>query len=257
MKKRPILQVNQLSVSYAHVLALWDVTFSLDTGVMVAVVGPNGAGKSTLLQAILGVVKPLSGQALIFGQPAHKQKKKIAYVPQKKSLDWNFPVTVLDVALMGRYHMLGALKWYRKRDKEAALAVLQQLQLDRLAQRQISELSGGQQQRLFLARALLQEPDIFFLDEPFAGVDQATEKALVATLHELRDQGKTILIVHHDLQTVATYFDSVLLLKTSLITHGAVETTLTQNHLKTAFDRADTLFHEARVLAEKEKAGLR
>ena len=176
---------------------------------------------------------------------------------KKKNLDWGFPVTVLDVALMGRYHKLSTLKWYRKRDKEAALAALQQLQLDHLAHRQISELSGGQQQRLFLARALLQEPDIFFLDEPFAGVDKTTEKALVEILHGLRDEGKTILIVHHDLHTVASYFDSVLLLKTSLITHGAVETTLTQGHLKRAFDRADTLLHEARILAEKEKAGLK
>lgn len=257
MKQAPALEVQQLSASYGEILALWDVTFSIDVGTMVAVVGPNGAGKSTLLQAILGIIKPFAGKALIFGKPAHKQRKRIAYVPQRKCIDWNFPVTVLDVALMGRYHFLGALKWYRKRDKEAAYAVLEELKLKELANRQIGKLSGGQQQRLFLARALLQGADLFFLDEPFASVDKATEESLVTLLHKLRDQGKTILVVHHDLNTVDRYFDALLLLKTSLMAHGAVKTTLTSDYLQRAFNQDGTLLHEARALAQREKAGLR
>lgn len=257
MDAHAALEVDQLSVSYGDHVVLWDVSFSLEPGKMVAVMGPNGAGKSTLLQAALALVKPFAGRALIFGKPAHVEKKRIAYLSQKKSVDWNFPATVLDVALMGRYHHLGALKWYRKRDKEAAFAALKELRLEELAGRQISELSGGQQQRLFLARALLQDPDLFFLDEPFAGIDKVTEQDIVTLLRQFRDKGKTVVVVHHDLNTVKRYFDQVVLLKTSLVACGDVTTHFTHENIKRAFNHTDGLFQEVRALAAREKAGVR
>ncbi|MCB1110866.1 MAG: metal ABC transporter ATP-binding protein, partial [Chlamydiia bacterium] len=219
-------------------------------------IGPNGAGKSTFLKAVLGIVKPLSGSVRFFGKPFKEVSGQIAYVPQKRSIDWDFPITVFDVVLMGRYGKLRGLKWYTKADKLAARRMLERLEMGDLAERQISALSGGQQQRLFIARALLQEGEILLLDEPFAGVDQATEEVIMKLLKTLRDEGKTILVVHHDLSTAPNYFDQVLLLNTSLVAYGDTKEVLTPENLTRAYGQRGELFEEATRLSGEQKAGL-
>ena len=251
-----IIDIYQLTVNYEKTSALWDINVSIPKGSLVGVIGPNGAGKSTLLKALLGIEKPLSGRVRFFGKPFKSIKDKIAYVPQKGTIDWDFPITVFDVVLMGRYGKLRGLKWYTKADKEAAQKILDRLEMGDLADRQISALSGGQQQRLFIARALLQEGDILLLDEPFAAVDSATEEIIVKLLKKLRRDGKTILVVHHDLNTAPHYFDQVLLLNTSLVAFGAVEETLTPENLSRTYGQRGELFDEATRLSGKQKAGL-
>ncbi|MCB1085284.1 MAG: metal ABC transporter ATP-binding protein [Chlamydiia bacterium] len=255
MKKREIT-LHHLTVNYEKTTALWDLTVSIPEGSLVGVMGPNGAGKSTLLKAMIGIEAPLTGNIQFFGMPFKKMKEKIAYVPQKGSIDWDFPITVFDVVLMGRYQKLGGLKWYRKADKEAAMRILDQLEMKALARRQISALSGGQQQRLFIARALLQEAEILLLDEPFAAVDQATEELIVRILKKLQSQGKTILVVHHDLHTAPKYFEKVLLLNTALVAFGEVGEVLSKDNLSRAYGRSEELLDEASRLSEKRKAGL-
>ena len=175
------------------------------------IVGPNGAGKSTLIKASLGLIKPISGKIEYFNLPLKDVQKRIAYVPQRQSVDWDFPITVRDLVLMGRYGRLGPLRWPRKADWAAADRYLEMVGMGPYAGRQISQLSGGQQQRVFIARALLQEADIYFMDEPFAGVDLATEKVIMNILSNLKSEGKTVFVVHHDLNTVESYFDWVVL----------------------------------------------
>ncbi|MCB1115976.1 MAG: metal ABC transporter ATP-binding protein [Chlamydiia bacterium] len=250
------IDVRHLSVNYDETSALWDISASIPSGNLVGIIGPNGAGKSTLLKAMLGFIKPLSGSVTFFGQPFKKVKERVAYVPQKGDIDWDFPITVLDVTLMGRYQKLKRLKWYRKADKEAALKILAKLEMDTLADRHISELSGGQQQRLFIARALLQEADILLLDEPFAAIDQTTETMLIKLLKELKNQGKTILVVHHDLKTAAAYFDRALLLNTSLVASGLTKEVLTKDNLARTYGAKGELLEEATRLSKAEKAGL-
>lgn len=254
MKKA--IDIRHLSVNYDKTSALWDINVSIPQGTLVGIIGPNGAGKSTLLKALLGFVKPLTGTTTFFDLPFRKVKDRIAYVPQKGKIDWEFPITVFDVVLMGRYRKLKGLKWYRKADKQAAQKILSRLEMESFADRQISELSGGQQQRLFLARALLQEADILLLDEPFAAIDQATEELLIKLFKELRDQGKTILVVHHDLKTAESYFDQALLLNTSCIASGECKTVLTSDNLARAYGKKVELFEEATCLSTAEKAGL-
>ena len=250
------IQIRQLTVNYEKISALWDIDLSIPKGVLVGIIGPNGGGKSTLLKALLGFVKPFSGSILFFGKPLSQLKEKIAYVPQKGAIDWDFPITVLDVVLMGRYPKLKGLKWYRKADKKAAKDVLECLEMASLASRQINALSGGQQQRLFIARSLLQEADFFFLDEPFSAVDQATESVVIGILKELRDQGKTILVVHHDLKTAAEYFDHIILLNTSLVFGGPTQQALSPENVARAYGQKRELFNEVTALSSKEKAGL-
>lgn len=250
-----VIDIHQLTVNYEKTSALWDLHLSIPKGSLVGVIGPNGAGKSTLLKALLGIVKPLSGNVRFFGKPFKKVKEKIAYVPQKRSIDWDFPITVFDVVLMGRYGKLRGLKWYTKADKKAARRILEQLEMADLADRQINTLSGGQQQRLFIARALLQEGEILLLDEPFAAVDKATEEILMTLLRRLRDEGKTILVVHHDLNTAPDYFDQVILLNTSLVAYGPVKETLTPENLARAYGQRGELFDEATRLSGQQKAG--
>ena len=250
------IDIHQLSVNYEKRSALWDINVSIPKGSLVGIIGPNGAGKSTLLKALLGLVKPLSGSALFHGAPFAKAKEQIAYVPQKESIDWDFPITVFDVVLMGRFRKLKGLKWYKKADKEGALKILDRLEMGSLAERQISALSGGQQQRLFIARALLQEADILLLDEPFAAVDKATEDIIIQILKGLRDEGKTILVVHHDLKTAYEYFDKALLLNTSLVAYGKTDDALSADNLARAYGQKGELFSEANRLSEAEKAGL-
>lgn len=217
------LKASHLYVRYGSTAALVDVSFSIPAGgKVIAIIGPNGAGKSTLLQSLLGFIKPAAGKMAFWGKPYAKVRKKVAYIPQRSSIDWDFPITVFDVVCMGLYAEKGLFARVKKEDKERAYEVLKTVGLEGKEHRQIGELSGGQQQRVFLARALIQRADMYFMDEPFAGVDLATEKSMVKILHQLAAEGKTIFVVHHDLHTVSAYFDWVLLLHTRLIGCGPV-----------------------------------
>lgn len=249
------IRVQSLTVHYDKTPVLWEVDFEIPRGQLVGIIGPNGAGKSTLLKTMLGVLKPLSGQVLFFDQTYKQLQRKIAYVPQRTSVDWTFPIRVLDVVLMGRYGKMGLLKWVTKRDKEAALGALEKVGMLPFKDRQISELSGGQQQRVFLARALLQEADIYLMDEPFAGIDQTTEKEIVDLLTRLKEEGKTLLIVHHDLLTVKSYFDWVILLNSCLIDCGPVEEVFHEENLRRTFGSAAQIALEAKKLAKHKSMG--
>lgn len=230
-----VVEVEDMTVAYHVKPVLWDVDLRVPRGVLMAIVGPNGAGKSTLLKAMLDLIKPISGSVLFNGQSYDKQRKRIGYVPQRGSVDWDFPTTVLDVVLMGRYGHVGWIKRTSSKDKSLALEALKKVAMDDFATRQISQLSGGQQQRVFLARALVQDADIYFMDEPFQGVDAKTERAVIEILKELRKLGKTVLVVHHDLQTVKEYFDYVTLLNTQLIASGPVEEVFTEENLRKTY----------------------
>ncbi|MDO3411008.1 metal ABC transporter ATP-binding protein [Saccharibacillus sp. CPCC 101409] len=225
------LAVSNITVAYQRKAVVEDVSFALPEGKLVALIGPNGAGKSTLLKAILGLIPSISGQVAIYGDTYKKMRSRVGYVPQRESVDWDFPTDALDVVMMGRYGHLGWIKRPGRREKELAMATLEKVGMADFARRQISQLSGGQQQRVFLARALAQEADLYFMDEPFAGVDAATEKAIIALLGELRREGKTVLVVHHDLSTVEEYFDHVLLLNKRLVAAGPVAETFTPDKL--------------------------
>jgi manganese/zinc/iron transport system ATP- binding protein len=229
------IEVTDLTVAYREKPVLWDVDLQVPSGVLMAIVGPNGAGKTTLLKAILGLVKPAAGQVWIYGSPYARQRHLVGYVPQRGSVDWDFPTTVLDVVTMGRYGALGWIRRPGKAERQMALEALEKVHMLPFADRQISQLSGGQQQRVFLARALVQNAQIYFMDEPFQGVDATTERAIVALLQELRAGGKTVLVVHHDLQTVPEYFDWVTLLNVRRIASGPVEDAFTEQNLRLAY----------------------
>lgn len=232
---RSPLAIRGMTVSYGEKPAIFSVDATFQPGVMTAIIGPNGAGKSTLLKAALGIVKPLSGQVTCWGRPMARERARIAYVPQRASVDWDFPTRVLDVVLMGQYRQLGLLGRVRAKHMQTALEALQRVGMDGFADRQIGQLSGGQQQRVFLARALAQGADLYLLDEPFAGVDAATEKAIISVLKELRAKGKTVVAVHHDLSTVPEYFEDVLIINTTRIAEGPVAEAFTQAHLQEAY----------------------
>jgi len=229
------IKIFDLTVSYDLKPVLWDIDLEIPLGALVAVVGPNGAGKSTLIQAILGLVKRVSGEVSFLGKPYQSVQKRIAYVPQRGSVDWDFPTTVEDVVLMGRYGHIGWIKRPTKKDREKVVDALKKVDMLEFKHRQISELSGGQQQRVFLARALVQEADIYLMDEPFVGVDAKTEKAIVLLLKELKDENKTVVVVHHDLQTVKAYFDYVTLLNRKVIAFGRVEDVFTDELVKKTY----------------------
>lgn len=229
------LTVRGLTVSYGEKPAVFSADMTVQPGHMTAIVGPNGAGKSTLLKASLGVVTPLAGQVRFFGHELEEQRHKVAYVPQRASVDWDFPARVIDVVLMGLYPRLGLLGRLRPGHKAQAMACLARVGMDDFATRQIGQLSGGQQQRVFLARALAQDATLYLLDEPFAGVDAATEKAIFNVLRSLTGEGKTVVVVHHDLATVPEYFDDVLLLSTQVIAEGPVATTFTSELLRKTY----------------------
>lgn len=230
-----IIKVEDLTVAYHVKPVLWDIDLDIPKGVLLAIVGPNGAGKSTLIKAMLNLIKPISGSILFNGSTYNTQRKHIGYVPQRGSVDWDFPTNALDVVLMGRYGKLGWIRRPGKDDKEFAIEALKKVGMEDFSKRQISQLSGGQQQRIFLARALVQNADIYFMDEPFQGVDAKTERSIIDLLKELRQRGKTVIVVHHDLQTVPEYFDWVTLLNTQLITSGPVKEVFTDENLKKAY----------------------
>ena len=225
------VKVNDLTVAYNYKPVLWDIDLEIPEGVLMAIVGPNGAGKSTLIKSILGLIKPIAGSIEIYGKPYKSQRKKVAYIPQKGSVDWDFPTTALDVVLMGTYGKLGWIKRPGKTEKKEALEALEKVGMLPFKNRQISELSGGQQQRIFLARALVQNALIYFMDEPFQGVDATTEIAIINILKELRKQNKTVIVVHHDLQTVPEYFDWVTFLNVKKIATGPVKNIFNDNNL--------------------------
>ena len=216
------IQVDDLTVAYDYKPVLWDIDMHVPAGVLMAIVGPNGAGKSTLIKAMMNIVKPLAGSTKIHGLPIDEARDRVAYVPQKGSVDWDFPTTVFDVVLMGTYGELGWFKRPGNKQKTAALQALEQVSMLEYRSRQISQLSGGQQQRVFLARALVQNADVYFMDEPFQGVDATTEHAILQLLKTLRERGKTVIVVHHDLQTVSEYFDWVTFLNVKKIATGPV-----------------------------------
>ena len=249
------LSVERLIVQYDKTPVLWEIAFSVPPGQLVGIIGPNGAGKSTLLMALLGLLKPLAGEVFFHGQTLKQMQRKIAYIPQRSSVDWDFPITALDVVLMGRYGKLGFFKWAKKSDRIAAEAALDRLGMLPFAKRQIDELSGGQQQRIFLARALLQEADIYFMDEPFSGIDMATEKDLVTLMTALKSEGKTLFIVHHDLTTVRDYFDWVLLLNTCLIASGPVQDVFTEENLERTYGKSSYMLTRAKKLAQSKSTG--
>lgn len=231
----PAIEVNDLTVAYREQPVLWDVDLRVRAGALTAIVGPNGAGKTTLVRAILGLVPPAAGHVRILGEPLARVRRHVAYVPQRGSVDWDFPTSVLDVVLMGTYGRLG---WFRRpgrREREDAMAALEKVGMEAFAERQIRQLSGGQQQRVFLARALVQEARIHLMDEPFQGVDARTERAIVDVLAELRDRGDTVVAVHHALQTVPEYFDDVVLLNVRRIASGPVDAVFTEENLRTTY----------------------
>jgi len=235
MKQECSIEVTDLTVAYGNKPVLWDIDLHVPAGTLMAIVGPNGAGKTTLIKAVLGLISPAAGQVLIYGRPYAEQRQRVGYVPQRGSVDWDFPTSVLDVVMMGRY---GALGWFRRpgrRERELALQALEKVGMQEYAQRQISQLSGGQQQRTFLARALAQDAEVYFMDEPFQGVDATTERAIVTLLKDLRAAGKTVCVVHHDLQTVPEYFDWVTLLNVRRIASGPVEEVFTEENLRLTY----------------------
>lgn len=230
-KDRIAIRVDDLTVAYNYKPVLWDIDLVIPEGVMMAIVGPNGAGKSTLIKAILDIVKPIAGSVQVFGKPYKNQRKLLAYVPQKGSVDWDFPTTAIDVVLMGTYGSLGWIKRPGLAEKKAALEALEKVDMLSFKDRQISQLSGGQQQRVFLARALVQNASIYIMDEPFQGVDATTEIAIVNILKELRKAGKTLVVVHHDLQTVPEYFDWVTFLNVKKIATGPINDIFNDDNL--------------------------
>lgn len=229
------LEFHDLTVSYRRKPVLYGIDASLPAGAMVGIVGPNGAGKSTLLKAAMGLIPVNSGWVRFFGEPLKKVVRRVGYVPQRSAVDWDFPVNVHDVVMMGRYGRLGLLRRPGKLDRQIVADCLGRLGVESLADRQIAELSGGQQQRVFLARALAQQADIYLLDEPFAGVDAATESSIIELMRELQGQGRTVVVVHHDLATVERYYDHVLLLNLRLIGFGPTGQIFTVDNLQQAY----------------------
>ncbi len=256
MNKPAALHVDQLSVNYDKTPVLWDISLTIPTGKLVGIIGPNGAGKSTLIKTVLGLVKPLTGHIELLGYPLKKVRNQVAYVPQRESVDWDFPITVRDLVLMGRYGRIGLLRWPRQVDRAAADYYLEKVGMSQYADRQISQLSGGQQQRVFIARALLQEAEIFFLDEPFSGVDMATEKVIMELLHQLKDAGKTLFVVHHDLNTVEQYFDWLILLNMRLVASGSTAQVYNPDTFYATFGKSYALFDEAFKLSYDRTKGL-
>ena len=233
--RRIAIDVRDLTVAYRDKPVLWDIDLAVPSGVLMAIVGPNGAGKTTLIKALLGLIRAAAGQVRIFGKPYDEQRHAVAYVPQRGSVDWDFPTSVLDVVMMGLYGRLGWIRRPGRQERALAMEALEKVGMQDFAGRQISQLSGGQQQRVFLARALVQEAEVYLMDEPFQGVDATTERAIITLLRDLRAADKTVVVVHHDLQTVAEYFDHVMLLNVRRIASGPVGEVFTDENLRLTY----------------------
>ncbi len=239
------LSIHDMTVAYQRRPVLWDVEYDAPAGKLIALVGPNGAGKSTLIKAVMDLVPKASGRVTVFGEPYRRQRRLVGYVPQRESVDWDFPVSALDVVAMGRYGRLGWLRPVGRADLEAAREALDRVGLKDFASRQIRQLSGGQQQRVFLARALAQDAQLYLMDEPFASVDAATERAIIEVLRAMRAAGKTVIVVHHDLETVPEYFEYVVLLNMRVVAHGPVRDVFTPENLRKTYGGRLTLLEEA------------
>jgi manganese/zinc/iron transport system ATP- binding protein len=250
------LSIYDLTVAYHRKPVIWDVAFDLPAGSLVGIVGPNGAGKSTLLKAVMDLVPRASGRVEVFGASYRQNRHRVGYVPQRESVDWDFPVDALDVVAMGLYSRIGWLWPVRAKHRRMAMAALEKVGIADLAQRQISQLSGGQQQRTFLARALVQDADLYLMDEPFAAVDASTEKAIVEILRELKAQGKTAVVIHHDLQTVSEYFDYVVLLNMRVVAHGPVSEIFTSENLQKTYGGRLTLLDEVTEAMRRRERSL-
>jgi len=250
----PAIQIHDMTIAYQKKPVLWDVDLDIPEGVLVGIIGPNGAGKSTMIKAVMNLVPKASGWVKVFDRPYEKMRSAIGYVPQRESVDWDFPINALDVVLMGRYGHIGWIRRPSAEDRDIASEALEKVGMLEFGQRQISQLSGGQQQRVFLARALAQDARIYMMDEPFAGVDASTEKAIIDLLIELRRQGKTILVVHHDLQTVTDYFDWVIMLNMRVVTYGRTNEVFTDENLqKTYGGRLTVLSQAAQAMADQRR----
>jgi manganese/zinc/iron transport system ATP- binding protein len=257
MSEESVLTVEGLTVNYDKTPVLWDVHFAIPRATLGAIVGPNGAGKSTLLKSLLGMVSSLSGNVQFFGKKIGAVRKKVAYIPQRNSVDWDFPITAEELVLMGLYGHLGLFKWAGKKEREQAGAALERVGMSAFAKRQIGELSGGQQQRIFIARALAQDADLYLMDEPFAGVDVATEKALMTLFEELTQQGKTLLIVHHDLASVERYFKWLILLSTCLVAAGPTNEVFTPDNLLRTYGKSSLFLDEVAKLSKTKTTGFK
>jgi manganese/zinc/iron transport system ATP- binding protein len=250
------LSVYDLTVAYHRKPVLWDVGFDLPAGSLVGIVGPNGAGKSTLLKAVMDLTPRASGRILVLGKSYRQNRHRVGYVPQRESVDWDFPVDALDVVAMGLYSKIGWCRPVRRKHRQAAMEALRRVGIADFAHRQISQLSGGQQQRTFLARALVQDADLYLMDEPFAAVDAATERAIVGILHEMKQTGKTAVVIHHDLQTVPEYFDYVVLLNMRVVAHGPVEEVFTPENLQKTYGGRLTLLEEVSEAMRRRERSL-
>jgi len=250
------IQIHDMTIAYQKKPVLWDVELDVPEGKLVGIIGPNGAGKSTMIKAIMELVPKASGWVKIYGKPYGDMRKIIGYVPQRESVDWDFPINALDVVLMGRYGQVGWVRRPSKEDRRLSMEALDKVGMSEFSGRQISQLSGGQQQRVFLARALVQDARIYMMDEPFAGVDAATERAIIEILVILREEGKTILVVHHDLQTVTEYFDWVIMLNMRVVASGPTSEVFTEEKLqKTYGGRLTVLSQAAQAMAEQQSRG--
>jgi manganese/zinc/iron transport system ATP- binding protein len=249
------LSISDLTVAYHRRPVIWDVTFDVPPGALVGIVGPNGAGKSTLLKAAMDLIPRATGRVEVFVASYRQNRQRVGYVPQRESVDWDFPVSALDVVAMGLYSRIGWFLPVRKRHRDKARQALHKVGIGEFADRQISQLSGGQQQRTFLARALVQDADLYLMDEPFAAVDAATEKAIVQILRGMKDTGKTAIVIHHDLQTVREYFDYVILLNMRIVAHGPTAQVFTRENLEKTYGGRLTLLDEAtEAMRRRERA---
>lgn len=253
MNKEQAIEVHDLTVVYNRKPALWDIDFELPKGELIGIIGPNGSGKSTLIKAIMDIVPKSSGFVTLFNQPIDKVRHKVSYVPQRETVDWDFPTTVIDVVLMGRYSRKSLFKRISSEDKAIAKQALEKVDMYAFKDRQISQLSGGQQQRVFMARALAEQAELYLMDEPFAGVDAATEHSIFKVFQEFRNQGKTMMVVHHDLQSAAKYFDYVILLNTRLIACGKIEDVFTAEYMQEAYGGQLNVLHQVHdILRQKQ-----
>jgi len=250
------LSVYDLTVAYHRKPVIWDIGFDVPAGSLVGIIGPNGAGKSTLLKAVMDLIPRASGRIQVFGESYRQNRHRVGYVPQRESVDWDFPVDALDVVTMGLYSKVGWCLPVRKKHRQAAMEALDRVGIADLAHRQISQLSGGQQQRTFLARALVQDADLYLMDEPFAAVDAATERALVDILHEMKLGGRTAVVIHHDLQTVSEYFDYVVLLNMRIVAHGPVQEVFTRENLHKTYGGRLTLLDEVSEAMRRRERSL-
>lgn len=249
----PAIEVHDMTVAYDRKPVLWGVDFSVPEGKLIGIVGPNGSGKSTLIKSIMGIVPLSSGYVRLFDRPLDEVRSRVSYIPQRETVDWDFPASVLDVVLMGTYGRLGLFKRPRKAEKDLAMDCLRKVKMENFVSRQISQLSGGQQQRVFVARALAQNADIYLMDEPFAGIDAATEEAIFNLFLEMRDEGKTLIIVHHDLQSARKYFDWLVLLNMRLVASGPADKVFTESILEETYGgRLNLLSQVGNLLKEQE-----